>query len=188
MVLTLACLVPASGTWLVWQIANATGRVRATSLYALVTQPITLALVFYTVPGLGWGASGVALTIFLVTTVASFAILWPLGLRLADVPFDAWVRRTLIPGLTPGCVAGMVWAALRLLVGPYRWTEIGLCVVAGAVCYGIVLLRFCLEHEDQRDLAKALAGARGFARNYLARFGDSSRKVVRQPLPRQAAD
>jgi len=184
MVLTLTCLVPASGTWLLWQVANATGRVRATSLYTLVTQPITLVLVFYVVSGLGWGASGVALALSLVTAVTGFAILWPLGLRLADVTFDAWVRRTLVPGLTPGCVAGVVWAALRLFIDPDHWAGIGLCVMAGAVCYGIVLLRFCLEPQDREDLAKMLAPARGLARNHLLHSGGSPRKGFRRPVPR----
>ena len=162
MVLTLACFVPAGGTWMIWQVANATGRVRATGLYILVTQPIMVVLTFYAVQGLGWGASGVALALFLVTTISSFVIVWPLGLRLADVTFDAWVRQTLIPGLAPGCVAGVVWAALGVIVGPESWTELGLCAAAGLLCYVAVLLGFCLERRDQQDLAEIFSRTRGF--------------------------
>jgi O-antigen/teichoic acid export membrane protein len=177
MALTLACLVTAGGTWMMWQVANATGRVRATGMYILVTQPVIVALTFYVVRELGWGAGGVALILFLVTTISSVAITWPLGLKLADIPFDAWVRQTLIPGLTPGCVAGVVWAALGVIVAPETWMALGSCVMAGLLCYLAVFLGFCLEHQDQDDLAQICSRMRGFASRSLRTLCRHSQEV-----------
>lgn len=164
MVLTLAGLLTTSGAWMIWQVSNATGRVRATSVCTLVMQVAVVSLVYFAVHTLGWGASGVALAAFAVSVIAEFLVLWPLGLRLAEATFDAWVRETLIPGLAPGCVAAVVWAALGVLVRPDSWILLGLCAVAGALCYLAVLLAFCLEPKDRQDLAEMIARLKNFAR------------------------
>jgi O-antigen/teichoic acid export membrane protein len=167
MVLTLACLILTSGVWMMWQVANATGRIRATGLYVAVTQPLVVVLAFYAVKVLGWGASGVALAGFAVSAVSAVVLLWPLGLRLADVTFGAWTRQTLIPGLTPGCVAAVVWAALAVIVKPEGWVSLGLCMMAGVLCYLAVLLEFCLEPRDREDLTKGISRLRNLTRSYL---------------------
>lgn len=157
MVLTLGGLPVACGAWMIWHVASATGRLRPTSLYVLATQTAIVALVFCAVRLLGWGASGVGLAAFAVGFVAEFLVLWPLGLRLAGATFDAWVRETLIPGLTPGCVASVVWVVLALVVKPDSWMAVGLCTAAGLLCYWVVLLAFCLEPRDREDLTKLVA-------------------------------
>jgi O-antigen/teichoic acid export membrane protein len=157
MVLTLGGLPVTCGVWMIWHVASATDRLRPTSLYVLATQAAIVALVFCTVRLLGWGASGVGLAAFAVGVVAEFLVLWPLGLRLAGATFDAWVREALIPGLTPGCVASVVWAALALVVRPDSWIAVGLCTAAGLLCYWAVLLGFCLEPRDREDLTKLVA-------------------------------
>jgi O-antigen/teichoic acid export membrane protein len=164
MALTLAGLPLAYGVWMIWQVASATDRLRPTSLYVLVSQAAVVALVFYAVRISGWGASGVALAIFTVGAVSETLVLWPLGLKLSGATFDAWVRETLIPGLTPGCVASVVWAALGLVAKPDSWLALGLCTAAGLVCYWAVLLLFCLEPRDREDLTKVVTHLRGFLR------------------------
>jgi hypothetical protein len=99
----------------------------------------------------------VGLAALAVGAVAEFLVLWPLGLRLAGATFDAWVRETLVPGLTPGCVASVVWAALALAVKPDSWMAVGLCTATGLLCYWAVLLAFCLEPRDREDLTKLVA-------------------------------
>ena len=173
MVLTLAGLPVAYGVWMIWQVASATGRPRPTSLYVLATQAILVGLVFGAVRVLEWGPFGVALAMFLVGVFSELLVLWPLGLRLSGATFDAWVRETLIPGLTPGCVASVVWAALGLLVKPDSWMAVGLCAVGGLLCYWAVLLLLCLEPRDREDL-----------RNVATRLGS----ILRPPpaVPPQA--
>jgi O-antigen/teichoic acid export membrane protein len=166
MALTLAGLFLAGGTWLMWQVANATARVRATGLYALVTQLVICAATLYVVKWLKWGGIGAALVSFLVGGTAAVLVGWPLGLKLAGVKFGTWVRQTLIPGLAPACAAAPAWAALGLLVQPDSWLGLGLCTAAGALCYLAVLLALCLEPRDRADLAALLARIRGFGRSW----------------------
>ncbi len=161
MVLTLAGLGLTSGSWMIWQVANATGRVRGVSLYAFATQVLIIAAVYYTVHTLGWGASGVALSLFAAGLLPEVLVLWPMGLKLAGATFSAWTRETLIPGLTPGCVAAVVWVALGLLLRPSTWTGLGLCTLVGALCYLAVLLGFCLGPQDQDDLRTLLVRMKG---------------------------
>lgn len=174
MVLTLAELPVAYGAWMVWQVASATDRLRPVSLCVLGAQAAGVALVFCAVRLLRWDASGVALALLVVGVLSEVLVLWPLGLRLSGATFGAWVRETLVPGLTPGCVASVVWAALALVVRPDSWGAVGLCVAAGLLCYGAVLLAFCLEPRDRQDLARLVTG-----------LGDSLRRP--SPGPGQIA-
>ena len=66
MVLTLAGLPLTGGSWMIWQVSNATGRVRAASLFVVLMQAAVVALSSYAVYALGWGATGVALACFVV--------------------------------------------------------------------------------------------------------------------------
>jgi len=166
---TLACLVAAGGSWMIWQVANATGKVRCTGLYTLVTQLSMVAATLYAVGVLRWGASGVALATFAVAVVTSFLLLWPLGLHLTDLTLQHWVRQTLIPGFVPGCAASVVWATLDIMVRPDSWTRLGLCALAGALCYLGILLWFCLEPRDREDLINILLRIRNRAGRYCSR-------------------
>jgi O-antigen/teichoic acid export membrane protein len=160
MALTLASLFLAGGTWLMWQVANATARVRATGLYALTTQLATCGATLYAVHWLHWGGIGAALAGFLVGAVAVVGVGWPLGLRLAGVKFETWVRQTLLPGLLPACLAAPVWLALDWLVRPQSWAALALCTAAGAACYLAVLVTLCLEPSDRADVATLLTRVR----------------------------
>jgi O-antigen/teichoic acid export membrane protein len=181
MVLALADLPVSGGVWMIWQVANATGRVRATSTFVLLMQVAVVALSSYTVYRLGWGATGVALACLIVGLTSSVLLLWPLGLRLAGATFNAWVRETLVAGLAPGCVAGVVWAALNVVVQPQSWAALGVCTAIGALCYLTFLLAFCLEPRDREDLAVLIAKLKNVAR---FRFGVSRR----DPAPAVSAE
>jgi O-antigen/teichoic acid export membrane protein len=167
MVFTLAGLPVTGGAWMIWQVSNATGRVRAASLYVVVMQVAVIALTAYAVYVLGWGARGVALAMLAVGITSELFLLWPLGLKLAGATFGAWARETLIPGLTPGCVAGVLWAALNVIIKPDGWVGLGACTAIGVLCYLTVLLAFCLEPKDREDLATVTAKIRNATQLYL---------------------
>lgn len=170
MVLMLATLPITGGVWMIWQVSNATGRVRGTSLYVLGTQAAIMAVAYYMVRIAGWGATGAAVAVFAASIVPEFLVLWPLGLKLSGARFGEWTRETLIPGLTPGIIASVAWSGLGLLVQPQSWTALGLCTLAGMLCYGVVLLVFCLEPKDREDLAKVMGKVKNLASH---RFGGS---------------
>jgi O-antigen/teichoic acid export membrane protein len=187
MVLTLAILPLSTGTYMTWQIANASGRVRPTGTYSLVTQLIIVAGTLYLVGMLDWGGVGAALAAFTITGVAILVRLWPLGLMLADVKFGAWVRETLLPGLAPGCLAAVVWSTLNAVVRPDSWIALGWCTMAGLLCYGAILLGFCLEPTDRRDLVEVFGRARSLLRRRPAAPGESAANATLGAPARLAA-
>jgi hypothetical protein len=46
---------------------------------------------------------------------------------------------------------------MKLTVAPDTWLKLGVCTVVGAVCYGAILLRFCLAPKDRADLAEVIS-------------------------------
>jgi hypothetical protein len=156
MVMTLAGLILARGNWMMWHVANAKGRIRGIGACSLLTQLTIVGVTYYIVGHLGWGAVGAAFTRLTVGTVMMCVLMWPIALSLTNVTFSRWVRETWLPGLTPGCVAAFVWAVLRETVEPGTWLGLGCCTAVGLACYGIVLMAFCLEPTDKRDLAALL--------------------------------
>lgn len=178
MILSLVSLPITGGAWMIWQVSNATGRLRGLSIYVLVSQLAIIASVYYAVRILGWGALGAAIATIAVAFLPDFLVLWPLGLKLSGATFDGWVRETLVPGLTPGILASVVWSGLGVLVRPASWTALALCTLAGMGCYVIVLLAVCLEPRDREDLGKMIAKIKNVAR---ACFG------VQEPVPASVA-
>jgi O-antigen/teichoic acid export membrane protein len=174
MAMTLAGLVLARANWMMWHVANAKGRIRGVGVYSLLTQLAIVGITYYAVAHLGWGAVGAALTRLAVGAVLMSAMMWPLAMSLADVTFSRWIRRTWLPGLAPGCVSAFVWGALRETVAPNTWLEVGACTAAGLACYVTVLLAFCLEPNDRRDLTAML----GTLRSYAGRRKTSQRNEV----------
>ena len=166
MVLTLAGLPITGGSWMIWQVANATGRVRATSL---LRRPDASGRSYCCplIPCTRWDGEPREWhwPVWSSESCRRYFLLWPLGLRLSGATFEAWTRETLVPGLTPGCVAGVVWAALNVIVQPNSWAGLGVCTAIGVLCYLTVLLAFCLEPRDREDLAKMVAKAKNLAQS-----------------------
>lgn len=184
MVLTLAGLVVARGNWMMWHVANAKGRIRGVGICSLLMQLAIIGITYYVVGRLGWGAVGAALTRFTVGAVLTCAVAWPLAMSLADVTFSRWIGQTWLPGLTPGCVSAFVWAALGETVAPNTWLGLGACTAAGLACYVTVLLAFCLEPNDRRDLTAML----GTLRSHIGRRKTSQQNAVAAVDPTPVCD
>lgn len=163
MALSLASLAIGAGGSMLWPLANATGRVRLTGSITLGSRLLIVALALYAVGKLRWGATGVAVSLFLVNVSVSTGINWSVGRRLAAISLEEFVRRTLVPGLTPGCVASVVWVLLQILVRPDSWVGLGLCTLAGVPIYVVVLLAFCLEPQDRTDLLEIIRRVRSWS-------------------------
>jgi len=157
MVLTLAGYPISHGASMVWQVAHATGNMRPVGIRNLASQLTTIGVTLYLVGVAGWGAIGPAYAALVVGSISTVVLVWPLGLTLTGVKFDTWIRETLFPGLAPAAAGAVVWTALKLTVAPDSWSQLGLCSFLGALCYGVVLLRFCLAPRDRADLAQVIA-------------------------------
>jgi len=160
MVLTLVGYPISHGASMVWQVAHATGNMRPVGIRNLVSQLTTIGVSLYLVGMAGWGAIGPPYAALAVGSISTVVFIWPLGLRLADVAFDTWIRKTLIPGLAPAAAGAVVWIVLKWMLKPDSWSELGFCGFLGAFCYAAVLLRFCLAPTDRADLAGVIAKIR----------------------------
>ncbi|MEN6338052.1 MAG: hypothetical protein ABFE01_27670 [Phycisphaerales bacterium] len=160
MALTLACYVLSAGNWLGWGMAVARAQLRRLSYRVCLTQLLAVLGILLLTGWLGLGAIGAAVASFVVMVFSDVFLMLPIGLRLAEVDLDTWVRKTLVPGLVPGCTAAVAWLSLNLLVKPDSWLEVGWCTALGGLCYAAVLLGVCLEPRDKEDLAMIFAKAK----------------------------
>jgi len=163
MVLTLAGYPISYGGSMVWQVAHATGHIRPVGIRNLASQLTTIGFTLYLVGVAGWGAIGAAYAGLAVGSISTVVLVWPLGLTLADVKFDTWIRETLFPGLAPAAAGAVAWTILKWTVEPGSWSELGLCGILGTLCYGAVLLRCCLTPQDRADLTQMVARVKPLA-------------------------
>jgi len=158
--ISLSCYVLSAGSWMSWTMASAKAQMRPLGIRVSLAQVGGVALIVLLTGRLGLGAIGAAIAILLASSFSAVFFSLPIGLRLTEVSLESWIRRTLVPGLVPGCVAAVVWVSLNLLVRPDSWFELGGCVLAGGLCYIAVLLAFCMEPLDRADLLEIIRRAR----------------------------
>jgi len=139
-------------------------QVRPLGIRVFFSQMGVLGVTAFLVARWQMGAVGAGLASLLVGVVACVFLIWPLALRLADVKLGAWVRETLVLGLMPMCVGGVVWMILRIAAAPRSWRAVGFCVAIGWFFYVATLLRFSLAPVDRSDLMVILAKAGPFSR------------------------
>jgi O-antigen/teichoic acid export membrane protein len=145
-------------------IAGAKARLGAYTISMLAQQIVCAGLAACFVVYLDLGAIGCALGLVLGRTLLDTLVFWPLALRMLDLPFETFLRRTLIPGLLPTAAAGLVGILLRTTVRPDTWLELGGCAALVGVTYIGVLAAFCTQPEDRRDIGALLSKAVGIIR------------------------
>jgi O-antigen/teichoic acid export membrane protein len=160
MALTLAGYVLSAGNWMGWGMAVARAQMRPLSFRVCLAQLLAVLGILLLTGWFGLGAIGAAVASFAAMVLSDVFLMLPICLRLAEVNLDTWIRKTLVPGLVPGCTAAVVWLSLNLLVKPDSWLELGWCTALGALCYAAVLLGVCLEPRDKQDLAMIFAKVR----------------------------
>ena len=140
--------------------AMATGRVREFFLPAFLFQLAGLGLMLYFAAWRGLGAVGVTLALSAITIGSQILYYWPLQLRMTDARFGDFLRRTLVPGLAPALAGSAAWIGLKLAAPPASWTLLGLEAAAGGLVYLAVLVGFCLDAGERRDLGALFAELR----------------------------
>jgi len=161
MTFTLACYVLSHGNWLAGTMAAAKAQVRLLGIQLSMAQVAGVLLTIILAGWLRFGAVGAAIATLSANAFSAVVLTLPLGLRLAEVRLDSWIRKTLIPGVAPACVTAILWISLNLLVKPDTWFEVAACAAAGVPCYLAFLLVFCMEPTDRADLRKVLDRLRG---------------------------
>lgn len=141
------------------KLAIATARIRAVVTGAFVTQIISVALMIYVVRWQQMGAVGVALVMAVTLIVSHVVYFWPMGLRMAKISPKRFLKETLILGLSPAVAGSLVWLALKLNHPPETWVQLFVWTLIGHLAYGFVLLRYCLQDHEKRDIRNVLKKA-----------------------------
>ena len=126
----------------------------------IATELSTIALAYLFARPLGLGAIGIALGTLTATAICVPLLHWTFGLRLTESRFRDFARESILPGLLPALAASPVWGFAWWRLPVVSWWSLGLAGTLGALVYLFVLVRFCLDDSEQRDLRKALSGLR----------------------------
>ena len=137
------------GNLMMRRLASATARIKPLARWVMVHQLLNLLLTLVLVGGLGMGAMGAALGMLGVAVIMQPTVMWTMGRRLAGVKFSQWIRTAVWPGLFPAVMGTAVWGTMKVVVRPETWTALGLCILAGAVCFGGGVALFCLVGGDR---------------------------------------
>ncbi|MFH1732249.1 MAG: hypothetical protein ABIF82_11455 [Planctomycetota bacterium] len=157
MALLLVCFPVAFITQGLVQMGVAMAKVRAIMLIELCGQVANFALIWHLVSNYRMGAVGVAVSM-LVTGVAAGVLGYiPWGLRALRLSLWRLLREACLPGLFPAVVGLCVCAALRALIQPSTWLQLGGCAAVGLLVYMTVILVFCLLPADRNDVRRILA-------------------------------
>ncbi len=155
MLLVLLQYPVSQGVRMLFQVSEATAQIRTLSMCLLAMSFFNLGLTLYMVGVLKMGAFGSALGSAISAFVFYPLLLWPLGLKMADVRFTTWIRKTLGPGLLPAAVVVPTLLGLKLVVPLDSWTNLFLFLLAGSVTYAIVLGLGALQEEDRSEFKRA---------------------------------
>ena len=132
-------------------IAEARNELRGLTLISIGRNVVNVVLSIYLVGFAGLGAVGAALA-GLITAVGSQAFYMPLGIRLSGISWRRWWRETVLLGCAPAVAAVPAWLAARYVLRPTSWIELAGAFAIGAFVYVVVLLVFCLQPHERRDL------------------------------------
>lgn len=133
--------------------AMATKHVRGFYLPAFLFQFGGLVLMLMFAGPLDFGAVGVCLALTVISIASQVFYFWGFCLRLTKTDFSSFAHNTLVRGLAPALVAGCVWAVLRLALPTEGWFDLIWKGAVGAAVYIFVLLLFCLDTGERRDLS-----------------------------------
>ncbi|MEM9011058.1 MAG: hypothetical protein AAGE18_07525 [Pseudomonadota bacterium] len=145
-----------SPTALLPMTAMSMARVREFFLPAFLFQLAGLLMMIAVLVFADWGATGVTLSLTIITVISQLAYFWRLCLRLTETSFRAFVADVLVPGMLPAVAGAIVWVAASLVQPADTWFALLLNGALGAICYGGVLLVFCLS-DDERAVVRNLA-------------------------------
>jgi len=144
-----------AGLNMLWQAANAMGRIRETTPYAIGLQLANLAITVYLVRNLQLGAVGSALSTFLTTLFGCLFIMIPISVRILEISIQDWLNKCFIPGILPAISGGIIWFSLQLWHPPTTWFELAAFFSAGALVYLVTLIILVLDKSEKKDLLRA---------------------------------
>jgi O-antigen/teichoic acid export membrane protein len=138
---------------MLYRIAVAKAQVRTYMTITVGSSVTKIGLSILFIGSLGFGAIGAAMSTAAVTAVFQLVLLWPLGLRMLQLPFSHYLRETLVPGLTPAAVAGGCCLVLRQAFPGTTWPTLILDISIGSAVYAVVMF-LSLRPQDRTDFGR----------------------------------
>jgi O-antigen/teichoic acid export membrane protein len=160
MTLTLLAWIPYYSLYGLRWLAYAHERIKWFNLITLGSQVANLALTWFFLARLGWGAIGSGLASLIALWLFFCVGFLPLSIHSFNISPVQYLKDTVLRGLLPWIACTAVLLLLRPIV--VSWRGLLLASMAGAAVYGVCLL-LCLHGSDRANLNRALkAVARQF--------------------------
>jgi len=146
-------------TWasaMFYQVAYATGRIRAFNLCNLVLVIATLALLVLFVVELKMGAIGAGYAFGIAFTAVHLFVMWPWGLKLVSGRWSEFLSLTVLKGSLPFIAALISCGIYRLILPIESWGIFTAgCALSATVYFG-VLFGVCRDKTDKELTAKLI--------------------------------
>lgn len=141
-------------------VSIATGRLKPFFLPAFLMQVAGFLMMLGFSKYAGAGVIGITAALAAITILGQVLYFWPLNLKLGVMEVGEFIRRTLLPGMLPALIGGVVWVGIAWIMPPQTWIALFLSGACGGVVYLAALAAFCLQPDEQ-----------DFARRQLRRVG-----------------
>ena len=116
-------------------------------------QSFALGMAYYLIRYREMGAVGAALSSATAAALGQPLLYWPLGRRLAQVTLGHWIRKSVVPGVSPAAMGALIWLGLKYGWPATTWLELGTSVSVGLVGYAAVLA-LCLSGQERKELRR----------------------------------
>ncbi len=140
---------------------------RVLSILVIASSLSNVAITIYFVRFLHMGAVGSALGTLICVVVWTPAFIGRFCLNLLKLDVSDWIKNSFLKGAIPGAVALLVGLGWRYWAPPETLPELVLATSVVLLVYGLSILRFCLDEEEQRQLKRLFADF-SFAKTYKA--------------------
>lgn len=139
-----------------YQIAYATGRIRAYNICSIALAITAMAGMYYLVAVRDMGAIGAAWGMAGGFGLAQLVIIWPFGLRLVHGSWRRFLRSTLLPGMAPFLAALLACWLFELVLPVDSWLRFFMGCGISALVYLGVLLGLCLDLSERQTMHQML--------------------------------
>jgi O-antigen/teichoic acid export membrane protein len=142
-------------------------RMRTLSTFIIASSLSNVAITIYFVHFRHMGAIGSALGTLVCVAIWTPMFIGRFCLNLVKLDVGAWIKNSFLKGAMPGAVALMFGLGWRHWVQPETISQMVLATGMVSLVYVLVILRFCLDEEEERQLKRVFANF-SFAKTYKA--------------------
>lgn len=137
-----------------FQVAYASGEIRAFNILNIIVVLVTLAMLWIFVVWLEMGALGAGYAFGIGSGLGHLLIIWPGSLRFIQGSWKDFICLTLGPGCLPGLIAVLICVSWANSVALDSWGMLGIGFCLASIGYVLVLFFYCLDAQDKVLLAK----------------------------------